>query len=302
MTRVLVTGAKGYIGGATTQGLAASGVTVLGGVRQNATLGAGVTPLVTGDLAKTDIDLQGVGAVVHAAGLGHRRGVAPQVWRSANVDAAINLARLAKTAGVPRFVLISTAHVHGRVHNGVVSDDTPPNPVDDYAASKLEAEHEVAAIFGAGLSIIRPVAVIGPHCPGNLQLVMKFLHLGIPLPVGAVKNQRSFIDVADLARLVAAVLNAETPPKTVLAASPETIATPVLIQALAEGMGTQARLPAFPPAFLAAFAKIAGRAAMWQSLAGSFIANPQAALQLGWAPMQSLRESLIKTAQAYTVL
>lgn len=301
MTRVLVTGAKGYIGGAITQALAATGVTVLGGVRQNATLAPGITPLITGDLANTDIDLQGLDAVVHAAGLGHRRGVTQQVWRSANVDAAMNIARLAKAASVPRFVLISTAHVHGRVYNGVVSDNTPPNPMDDYAASKLEAEHGVAAIFGAGLSILRPVAVIGPHCPGNLQLLMKFLHGGIPLPFGTVKNQRSFIDAADLARLVAAVLNAETPPKTVLAASPEAVATPDLIRALADGMRTQARLLAFPPDLLAAFAKITGRAAMWQSLAGSFIANPQAALQLGWAPKQSLRESLIKTAQAYAV-
>jgi hypothetical protein len=40
---------------------------------------------------------------------------------------------------------------------------------------------------------------------------------------------------------------------------------------------------------------------MWQSLAGSFLADPQVALQLGWAPAESLRESLIKTGQAYVV-
>jgi nucleoside-diphosphate-sugar epimerase len=257
---------------------------------------------VTGDLALTKMDLAGFDAVVHAAGLGHRRGVSPAVWRSANVDAAVNLARLAKAAGVARFVLISTAHVHGRVHPGIVSDDTPANPMDEYAASKLEAEQAVAAIFGPGLSILRPVAVIGPHCPGNLQLVMKLLRRGLPLPFGAIANRRSFIDVADLARLVRAVLNAAMPPPIVLAASPDAIATPALVQALAEGMGIPAKLPAFPPPVLGAAAKMLGRAAMWQSLAGSFIANPQAATQLGWAPSNSLRESLIKTGQGYAVL
>ena len=229
------------------------------------------------------------------------RGVAPAVWRSANVDAAVNLARLAKAAGARRFVLISSAHVHGRVHPGIVSDDTPANPMDDYAASKLEAEQAVAAVFRSGLSILRPVAVIGPHCPGNLQLVMKFLHHGLPLPFGGITNQRSFIDVADLARLAQAVLNAPAPPATLLAASPEAIATPALIRALAEGMGVRANLPAFPASFLATFAKMLGREAMWQSLAGSFVANPQAALQLGWAPSTRLKESLIKTGQNYTV-
>ena len=256
---------------------------------------------MTGDLAATTIDLGGFDAVVHAAGLGHRRGVAPAVWRSANVDAAVNLARLAKAAGAKRFLLISTAHVHGRVHPGIVSDDTPPNPMDDYAASKLQAEQSVAAEFGPGLSILRPVAVIGPHCPGNLQLVMKLLHRGLPLPFGAIANRRSFIDVADLARLAQAVLNAPAPPLILLAASPDAIATPALVRALAEGMGVRAKLLNFPAPVLEAAAKMLGRAAMWQSLAGSFIANPQAASHLGWAPSKTLTESLVKTGQSYTV-
>jgi UDP-glucose 4-epimerase len=264
-------------------------------------LAPGIVPLVTGDLALTTVDLAGFDAVVHAAGLGHRRGVPPAVWRSANVDAAVNLARLAKAAGTKRFVLISTAHVHGRVHPGIVSDDTPPNPMDDYAASKLEAEQAVAAAFGPGLSILRPVAVIGPHCPGNLQLVMKFLRRGLPLPFGAIANRRSFIEVSDLARLALVVLNAAAPPAILLAASPDAIATPELVRALAEGLGVRAKLPAFPTPILAAFASMLGRAAMWQSLAGSFIANPRAAVDLGWAPSYSLRESLIKTGQSFGV-
>ncbi len=272
-----------------------------GGVRADGALPAGITKLITGDLAATRVDLAGLDAVVHAAGLGHRRGVAPAVWRSANVEAAVNMARLAKAARVRRFVLISTAHVHGRVHPKIVTDETPPNPMDDYAASKLEAERAVAEIFGDGLSILRPVAVIGPHCPGNLQLLMKLLYRGVPLPFGAIANRRSFIDVADLARLVQSVLQAPRPPGIVLAASPDAIATPKLIQALAEGMGVPPKLWAVAPSILAASAKLLGRAAMWQSLAGSFVANPQAALGLGWAPAESLRESLIKTGQAYVV-
>ncbi len=239
--------------------------------------------------------------MVHAAGLGHRRGVPPAVWRSANIDAALNMARLAKAAGVKRFLLISTAHVHGRVHAETVSDATAPNPMDDYAASKLQAEREVTALFGQGLSILRPVAVIGPHCPGNLQLVMKLMHRGLPLPFGTIANQRSFIDAGDLARLAQAALQAPAPPAILLAASPEAISTPELIQALAEGMGVQPKLWGFPPPLLAAAAKTLGRGAMWQSLAGSFAANPRAALQLGWAPAKTLRESLVETGKVYTV-
>jgi UDP-glucose 4-epimerase len=298
---IFCTGAGGYIGGAIIRTATEAGMTVQGGVRRQTALPPGVAPVVTGDLATAVLPLAGVSAVIHAAGLGHKRGVPESVWRSANVDAAINVARQAKAAGVQKFILISTAHIHGRVHDGVVTDTTPPNPMDHYAASKLQAEETVTAAFGPGLTIIRPTAVIGPHCPGNLQLLMKLLQRRVPLPFGSIVNRRSFIDADDLALLVLAVVNTEIPPPVVLAAHPESISSPALIHALAAGMGVKPRLLPFPPALLAAGASVLGRAAMWQSLAGSFTANPQAARALGWAPRQTLTESLNQTGAAFVV-
>jgi UDP-glucose 4-epimerase len=298
---ILVTGSAGYIGGAITRTLAAAGLAVTGGIRRQTALPNGVTPLITGDLATAKLNLAGVTAVIHAAGLGHRRGVPESVWRSANVDAAINLARQARAAGATKFILISTAHIHGRIHDGTVTDTTPPNPMDHYATSKLQAEENVAAAFGPGLAIIRPTAVIGPNCPGNLQRLMRLLHRRLPLPFASIQNQRSFIDAEDLARLALLVLQTETPPRLILAAHPEQIATPALIRALATGMGITPRLLPGPPALLAAGAALLGRAAMWQSLAGNFVANPQAALSLGWAPAKTLSQSLMETGAAYVV-
>jgi UDP-glucose 4-epimerase len=298
---VFVTGAGGYIGGAVARGLVAAGLAVRGGVRRTAALPAGVVPVVTGDLADSAPDFGGVSVVVHAAGLGHRRGVPETVWRRANVAAAVNVARAARAAGVGRFVLVSTAHVYGRVYEGVVADGSAVHPMDVYAASKLEAERAVAAPFGEGGTIVRPVAVIGPGCPGNLQLVMKLLARRVPLPFGAIANRRSFIDVDDLASLVLAILRADAPPAVVLAAHPDSVATPALIRALARGMGVRAVLPACPPGLLAAAARLAGREAMWQSLAGSFVAEPRAALALGWAPANSLAESLVRTGAGFVV-
>lgn len=296
---VLVTGAAGYIGGAILQGLREAGIDVLAGVRATAALPAGATVLLTGDLAEPGLKLPPMETVIHAAGLGHRRGVATVTWRRANVDAAVNLARAARKAGAKRFILISTAHIHGRVHEGMVTDTTPPNPMDAYAESKLQAEHDVAAAFGPGLCIIRPVAVIGPGCPGNIQLLLKLLSRGVPLPFGAVQNRRSFIARDDLAQIVRAVLQAPAMPESVLAAHWEAISTPNLVRALARGLGTTARLPAWPPHILSAGATMLGRSAMWQSLSGDFAANPAAARALGWTPAASLAESFEKTARYY---
>lgn len=296
-----VSGAAGYIGGAITRELAAAGLPVHGGLRRPAALPPGIMPVVTGDLSAAAPDLSGATAVIHAAGLGHRRGVPPEIWRAANIDAPKNLARAAKAAGVPKFILISTAHIHGRVHPGTVTDTSPPNPMDAYAASKLEAEQKVADIFGPGLTIIRPVAVIGPNCPGNLQLLIKLLALHAPLPFASIANRRTFIAADDLARLVLAVLRTENPPKTILAAHPDTISTPALIRALAAGMNIAPLLLPFPPSALALAARLAGRRAMFESLAGNFAAAPAAALALAWRPAETLEKSLQKTGAAYVV-
>jgi nucleoside-diphosphate-sugar epimerase len=64
-------------------------------------------------------------------------------------------------------------------------------------------------------------------------------------------------------------------------------------------MGCAARLPPFPPALLGAAARLTGRAAMWQSLAGSFVASPANALALGWAPAKTLHQSLAETGRYY---
>lgn len=300
--QVFVTGAAGFVGRELCRVLPGCGVAVQGGVRTDAVLPGGVQAVVTGDLATARLDFAGLDAVVHVAGLAHRRGVGADAWMRENCAAAVNVAVQAKAAGVARFVFISSIGVLGRKVAGVVDERAPTAPADDYAKAKLQAEQALRAIYGDALVVVRPVAVVGAGCPGNLPLVMKLLRKGVPLPFGSIRNQRSFIDVGDLARLVGLVLNAEMAPPLLLAAHPAPVATPDLVRDLARGMGVGARLLPCPPWILAMVARLAGRAAMYESLAGDFVVNPAAALALGWRPAESLAESLAKTGAAYVVL
>ncbi len=297
--RVFVSGASGYVGGGIARHLAARGHGVLGGVRHPTELPGNITPLITGDLAEHAPDLSGVEAVVHAAGLAHIRNAAPGAWELANVQAAESVAKAALAAGVRRFVLISSIGVLGRAIAGIADESTPPNPADAYASSKLTAETRLRALLGERLCVIRPAAVIGPACPGNIPLLLKLLRLGLPLPFASIHNARGFVALEDLARLTELALLAGTVPPLLLAAHPEPISTPELIRALAEGMGATPRLLPFPPALLGFAAKIAGRGAMWQSLAGSFAVAPRAALAMGWKPAETLGETLRATSRYY---
>jgi UDP-glucose 4-epimerase len=323
--RIFISGAAGFIGGAIAakaassnmsakaassnmsakaassgvSATAASSDTVFGGVRRPQELGPRIKPVITGDLSETKFGLPDVDVVIHAAGLGHKRGVARAEWQNQNVDAAVNLARAARLAGAKRFVLISTAYVHGRVHKGMVGDETPPAPMDEYAQSKLDAEAAVVGAFGQGVTILRPVAVIGPGCPGNILLLMKALQRGTPLPFAGLDNKRGFIPADDLAALALLAAHSAVSPPVLLAAHPENISTPNLIRALAAGLGIAPRLFPFPSTLLDLGSQLLGRGAMWQSLSGSFEVAPRTAFALGWKPRQTLVESLMDTARYY---
>lgn len=292
MARVFISGANGFIGQTLGARLVAEGHEVLGGIRKTHPLPAGITPLITGDLTSKAPVLDGVDVVIHAAGLAHQKGYAPEDLMRANVSASENLA--CATPEHARFIFLSSIVVHGRSNATTITERTPPTPADIYAQSKLVAEQALASQLGSRLCVVRPTAVIGPRCPGNIPLLIKALQKGLPLPLGAIDNARSFIDIEDLASLIA-LLVVETAPELVLAAHPTPISTPDLIRALAKGLNHPARLLPIPPSWLSLAARAVGKSQMWQSLSGNLAVRPEAALKLGWQPATSLAASFEKT-------
>ncbi|HET9148657.1 MAG TPA: NAD-dependent epimerase/dehydratase family protein [Acetobacteraceae bacterium] len=302
--RILVSGASGFIGRAITARLAAEGAEIVVALRRPQPVPGAASQVEAGDLAAPNpalkLALRGCGAVVHAAGLAHRYQVSPQALHATNVTAAARVAEAAAQARVPRLVLISSAAIHGKSRAGLVTEASDPRPDDEYAASKLAGEAAVrAALAGSAtaLTIVRPCAVVGPGCSGNIPRLARLLARGLPLPFGAIRNARSFIAVDDLAGLIAAILAAEAPPELVLAAHPAPISTPGLIRALARGLNRRAVLLPAPPFLLEAAAKAAGRGAQWQSFAGSFHADPSLARgRLGFVAPTGIETALERTA------
>lgn len=293
MARIFISGANGFIGRALSMRLLKEGHEVWGGTRKETLLPAGIKPLITGDLASKAPALAGVDVVIHAAGLAHQKGYTPENLMRTNVTAAENLARA--TPEKARFIFLSSIVVHGRANPGTITEQTLPTPTDFYARSKLAAEQALTKQLRTRLCIVRPSAVIGPQCPGNILSLIKVLQKGLPLPLGGIHNARSFIDVEDLAGLLA-LLATNDAHGLVLAAHPAPISTPDLIRALAKGLNRPARLLPIPSSLLGLAARSVGKGQMWQSLSGNLVVRPEAALKLGWKPVSSLAESFEKTS------
>jgi nucleoside-diphosphate-sugar epimerase len=166
----LVTGATGLIGGALARSLRESGEPVRALVRDLAVsepmaqLGI---ELVEGDLSEPATlgpAVAGCAAVVHAAAAVSERLPRSVLW-AANVDGTHHLARAALTAGVTRFVHVSSCAVYGSLQALGIDEDTPLRMgASDYHDSKVAAEHELWALAADGLPLVvaRPSQVYGP--------------------------------------------------------------------------------------------------------------------------------------------
>jgi len=312
--RILVTGASGFIGGSLLS-LLARDVHLLprAAVRLNEAdlnLPVGVERVPVGDLA-ADTNwmeaLRRIDTIVHTAARVHiMRDDAPEPlveFRRVNVDGTWNLARQAAESGVRRFIFISSIKVNGEgteLGKPYRADDIPA-PADAYGISKHEAEQglqQVARATGMEVVIIRPVLVYGPGVKANFHTMMRWLHKGIPLPLGVTQNRRSFVALENLLHLiVTCIQHPAAADQTFLVSDGEDLSTAELLRRTAAAMGVRARLLPVPAPVLLVAARFLGKVDLAQRLCGTLQVDIGATRELlGWAPPVSADQALRRTA------
>jgi nucleoside-diphosphate-sugar epimerase len=313
--KVLVTGANGFVGQAVLLRLnGMSGMTVIGSVRCSERFVDVSVPLATvGEMsAQTDWStaLAGAQAIVHTAAHGcHARGDRHDSLtelRRVNVAGTLNLARQAAAMEVRRFIFISSIKVNGEhtLPGQPYTADDVPAPTDSYGISKHEAEQglrQLAKETGLEVVIIRPVLVYGPGVEGNFRAMMRWLNLGIPLPLGSIHNQRSLVALDNLVDLIATCLyHPAGANQTFLVSDGEDFSTTALLRRTAASLGRSSRLIPVPVPVLRMAARLLGREDLAQRLCDSLqvdISKTRAVF--GWAPSVSADTALRRTARDF---
>lgn len=298
---ILVTGANGFIGRALCSRLRSEEIEHVCAVRrplnvENSVVIGEINSDTNWKNVLVDIDV-----VIHAAARAHikRDSAADSMaeYRRVNVEGTLNLARQAAETGVRRFVFISSIGVNGNSSTCPFTENDLPNPASLYAQSKWEAEQglqQLAADTNMEVVIIRPPLVYGPSAPGNFGSLIRIVEKGIPLPLGAIHNQRTLVALDNLVDLIIRCIDHPAAANQVfLAGDGEDLSTTELLWRLGKAMGRSVRLLPVPESLLVLGATLLGKQAVARRLLGSLQVDISKARDLlGWEPPLSVDEGL----------
>jgi nucleoside-diphosphate-sugar epimerase len=227
MSKVVVTGAGGYIGTQLVRDLISQGHQVLGVDR----FFFGVETLAEFkdnknlNLLKKDIrdlgvaDLKNYDAVFDLACLSNDPAgeIDPQLTYQINRDGRIHVAKTAKSAGVKQYVLSSSCSVYGQGDTPRLTEDSPTNPISVYAKSTLEAEQHNLALADDNFTVtaLRNATVFGLSTRMRFDLVVNLMTLTAfqksrIIVMGGGEQWRPLVHLSDVSNAFITVMNSDS--------------------------------------------------------------------------------------------
>ena len=264
--KILITGVHGFVG--------SNLVTYL--APQNEIYGLDIIAPEKEGVVKTyswdDLDagkVPDVDAIIHLAGKAHdtKNQTVADVYFKVNRDLTIKIFDyFCAHDSIKKFVFFSTAKAAADKVDGVLTEDVVPSPVGPYGESKIAAENYILscmldnpdAFAGRGVYIFRPCMIHGPGNKGNLNLLYNVVRKGIPWPLGAFENRRTFTSVENICFAVNGVLTKDVESGIYNMGDDEALSTNELIEEICKSLGKKAHIWRLPKGLMFFVARLGG--------------------------------------------
>lgn len=281
--RILISGAYGFVGTNLSQFLANKGHDCIA-----LDIAKGDTAAYSAfyDWNELDkIDWSQIEAVVHLAGKAHdtKHVTKPQVYFDVNVGLTQKLFNACGNC-VKTFIYFSSIKA--------IDGDTP------YAQSKREAEKWL----GDRAIILEPAMIHGPGNKGNLNLLFAVVKHGLPWPLAAFENRRSFTSIGNACAVVDELCKGSIPNGIYPLCDDEAISTNRLIELIASTTGKTANLWHLPKGLMRFIAKAGdvfhlplNSERLGKLTGNAFVDNSKLKTALGWMHMPIRAEDGLRT-------
>jgi len=204
-----------------------------------------------------------VDAIIHLAGKAHdtKNQAAADVYFKVNTDLTKKIFDYFLHSNAQKFVFFSTAKAAADKVEGVLTEEVIPSPVGPYGESKIAAENYILGHTGLErkqIYIFRPCMIHGPGNKGNLNLLYNVVKKGIPWPLGAFENKRTFTSIENICFAVNGVLTKDVPSGIYNMGDDEALSTNELIEEICKSLGKKAHIWKLPKGLMNGVAKVGG--------------------------------------------
>jgi nucleoside-diphosphate-sugar epimerase len=247
MKKVIITGISGFVGQNLSKYL--SGFYDVIGVGRNERVNYE-------NFSKINYD-----AIIHLAGKAHdlKNVAKPDEYYQVNFELTRKIYDSFLASQAQTFIFISSVKAVADEVDGVLVESSTPNPQTHYGKSKLLAENYILENIKPNkrVIILRPCIIHGEGNKGNLNLLFNIVKKGIPYPLGAFENRRSFLTITNLCFVIKEILDNENIISEVFNVSDDdAISTNELIALINIALGKQVSILRIPKKIILAIAKI----------------------------------------------
>ena len=261
--KILITGINGFVGSNFTEKW--NERHILYGLDINQAPKNGVKAIYSWDQLA---EISGTDAIVHLAGKAHdtkNRSEAAEYF-AINTGLTQKIFDYFLQSDAKTFIFFSSVKAAAdSVPGEVLTEEVAPAPVGPYGESKIRAEEYIKAKMqeprakDKKIYILRPCMIHGPGNKGNLNLLYNVVSKGIPWPLGAFDNKRSFCSIDNIAFVVEQLIVRDDIPSGIYqVCDDEPLSTNELIRLISESVGKKSHIWKLPKGFMGAAASLGG--------------------------------------------